>query len=85
MQRLLSAAVITLLAAAGCGTTSQGNQRAATAPVGTDTENVECHDEQVLGSTIPRRVCRDKATQDRDRQGAQDWSSKPAANPTNVR
>lgn len=84
MQRLLSAAVIALLAV-GCGTTTQGNQRPANAPVGTDTDDVECHDEHVLGSTIPRRVCRDKATQDRDRQGAQDWSSKPAASPTNAR
>jgi hypothetical protein len=73
------------LALAACGTqTGQGNGRdtTGTAVAGTGSgSDVECHDEAVLGSTIPRHVCRSKTQSDLDRNGAQNWEARPQATP----
>jgi hypothetical protein len=77
------------LALAACGTqTGQGSGRdtTATAAPGTGTgSDVECHDEAVIGSNVPRHVCRSKAQSDLDRDGAQNWQARPAATPTSAK
>jgi hypothetical protein len=74
---------------AACGTQSSqtsGRETTGTAVVGTGNgSDVECHDEQVLGSSIPRKVCREKHQNDIDRKGAQDWVVRPQAAPTSGR
>lgn len=74
------------LALAACGTTTgqgSGRDTTATAATGTGTgSDVECHDEAVLGSNVPRHVCRSKTQSDLDRDGAQNWQTRPQAAPT---
>ncbi|HEU4726700.1 MAG TPA: hypothetical protein VFT22_02395 [Kofleriaceae bacterium] len=41
----------------------------------------ECHDEDVTGSNIPRRVCRTKFQSELNRRGAQDWELQPQNRP----
>jgi hypothetical protein len=80
MQRMIFAVAVALAACGGSsGTTvrSASNGKAA-AQTGDD---VECHEERPLGSSIPRKVCRTRAQNDFDREGGQDYVRKVRPTP----
>jgi hypothetical protein len=99
MQRTLFALVLPfVLGIAGCagssaqtqGTTPAGSQGASAQGAGGNaapdpSEETDCHDETMTGSSIPRHVCRTKAQQQLDREGGQEWVNRPRSTPTTSR
>jgi hypothetical protein len=63
-----------------CGA-PQGVSGAGKTGSSSDSTVEECHDEDVTGSNIPRRVCRTKFQSDLNRRGAQDWQLQPQNRP----
>jgi hypothetical protein len=85
MQRLLFAVAFVV---AACGGASQEKGAHGVVVQGVDDDaksgpgggsDVQCHDETMTGSSIPRHVCRSKAQSDRDRDGARDWMDRSRA------
>jgi hypothetical protein len=75
MRRLALALALALTA---CGSTTAQGPGATTAGSGAAAEQ-DCHEEQVTGSAIPRRVCRTPEQVEADRKGAQDMLGGPHA------
>jgi hypothetical protein len=76
MRRMLLAVVLVT----ACGA-PQGVSNGPGKTGSSDSTVEECHDEDVTGSNIPRRVCRTKFQSDLNRRGAQDWQLQPQNRP----
>ena len=73
------ALLVGILSLTACGAGSAQNPSAQNTAAASGSGE-ECHEETQLGSTIPRRVCRNKATSDAERTNAQEMMSTPRNN-----
>jgi hypothetical protein len=85
MQRFMFAVAFVVAACGGASSQEKGAHGVVVQGVDSDaksgTSDVQCHDETMTGSSIPRHVCRSKAQSDRDRDGARDWMDRSRAAP----